>query len=87
MKPLPSAPLTDEDRAVNFEFAVARRGCCWIAQLLCASWDADRRDAELMLAITSGEDVGAFHWIQRGPDWRDWVIAPDYPVSSGQKFT
>ena len=86
MKPrLKPVPLTDEDRDANFEFAVMRRGCCWIAQLLCDSWDADRRDANLMLWLSQmterhyyGRDVYmpadcfvplAHLWVRMDPEW------------------
>lgn len=80
MKRLPAAPPTEEDIAVvHFR--------CFAAHCIPLQRAADGRDADLMLTITSGEDVGAFHWIRRGPNWRNWLIAPDHPVTSGQKFT
>lgn len=53
MKPLPAAPLTEEDRAAWFDWQVNRRRdwALWGA-LEALSFPQDRRDAQLMHAWT-----------------------------------
>ncbi len=54
MKPLPAAPLTEEDRQSNFAFVSRCRLSLFAAKLLLDSATADRRDAALMLAWAQG---------------------------------
>jgi hypothetical protein len=54
VKPLPAAPLTEEDRQSNFAFVSRCRLSLFAAKLLLDSATADRRDAELMRMLIPG---------------------------------
>jgi hypothetical protein len=64
MKPLPVAPLTQEDWLVWLHARHGFHGLPWLT-LIDAYEDSDRRDAELMLELASNAKAfGRFMWPQ-----------------------